>query len=104
MDYGAYGVILMLIMYIFRNNKIKLTIFSILIIIFRFLELGWEWKTGVTEYTVNLAICTMISLIFILLYNGNRGPKSKWFFYWFYPIHIAMLYILSPYTFNLLNL
>lgn len=31
-------------------------------------------------------------------YNGQRGPKSKliqWGFYWFYPIHLFVLFLLS---------
>ena len=35
---------------------------------------------------------------FILLYNGERGPKtrfSKYFFYIFYPIHIWVIYIIN---------
>ncbi len=35
------------------------------------------------------------SAIPIALYNGERGPKCKWFFYWFYPVHLFLLYILS---------
>lgn len=35
---------------------------------------------------------------FILLYNGERGPKtsfSKYFFYIFYPVHIWVIYIIN---------
>ena len=28
-------------------------------------------------------------------YNGQRGTGSRWFFYWFYPGHLAALYVLS---------
>ena len=31
----------------------------------------------------------------LLLYNGQAGRKSKWFFYIFYPAHIYVFYILS---------
>jgi hypothetical protein len=27
----------------------------------------------------------------ICLYNGKRGPKIKWAFYVFYPVHLAVL-------------
>jgi len=34
----------------------------------------------------------MISVIFILLYNGERGRSMKWFFYIMYPAHMLALF------------
>ena len=31
----------------------------------------------------------------IALYNGSRGLKMKYFFYAFYPLHLALLYIVA---------
>ncbi|MCT4687170.1 TraX family protein [Vallitalea sp.] len=37
----------------------------------------------------------VLALPFMVLYNGKRGGKCKYFFYLFYPIHIYVLYILG---------
>ncbi len=38
----------------------------------------------------------MLSLVFLLLYNGSRGFKlSKYFFYIFYPLHIVILQMIA---------
>ncbi|HIX64425.1 MAG TPA: hypothetical protein H9852_08375, partial [Candidatus Mediterraneibacter colneyensis] len=39
------------------------------------------------------------ALPLMLLYNNKRGRNTKWFFYFFYPIHIILLALLS----NVLN-
>lgn len=37
----------------------------------------------------------IFAVIPMLCYNGKRGTGSKRFFYWFYPVHIYVLYVLS---------
>lgn len=37
----------------------------------------------------------LFSLIFIALYSNQEGKKMKYFFYWFYPIHLALLYFIK---------
>ena len=34
---------------------------------------------------------SLISLIFIFMYNGKKGRSMKYFFYLFYPIHFFIL-------------
>ncbi|WP_376716110.1 TraX family protein [Vagococcus lutrae] len=35
----------------------------------------------------------------IALYNGAEGKKMKWFFYIFYPAHIAVIYLVATWFF-----
>lgn len=37
---------------------------------------------------------TSIALIPICIYNGKQGPKTKYLFYAFYPVHLLILYFL----------
>lgn len=98
-DYDMYGVAMMLAFYIFRDNKIKTIIsqvsvyilFSasqILLYLYKFpgttLELAW--------FTQGLSI---LALIFIFMYNGEKGKDLKYFFYAFYPVHLLAIGVIK---------
>jgi len=40
-------------------------------------------------------IGSLLAIPLLLMYKGNRGPRMKWFFYVFYPAHLAILAVLS---------
>lgn len=40
---------------------------------------------------------TSLSLLFILFYNQKEGPKAKYFFYVFYPLHMIVLYLIGKF-------
>lgn len=80
-DYMFMGILLIVAFYLFRGKKVLLAVSLFLITNF----------TGF--YLEGLAT---LSIIFILAYNGERGPKgNKYFFYVFYPAHILLLYCIS---------
>ena len=64
--------------------------------------LGVDSRFGVTTDILfeNPQWMMIFSLIFILMYNGEKGRGLKWFFYIFYPLHIAVLYIISSFLIN----
>lgn len=79
-DYSFMGVLMIVCFYLFRNKKLSLllSIFLLNLIMGPIQVLG------------------TISLLFILLYNGERGPKiNRYIFYAFYPVHIMVLYWIS---------
>lgn len=55
----------------------------------------------VTFAGIFFPIGTILSLFCIRAYNGQRGPSMKYFFYAFYPAHLAILGLLSWLTTNI---
>lgn len=73
-DYGAIGVISIMLLYILRHNKVWQIVGGCLVFL-------WE-------FTAPLAF------IPIGFYNGKRGLRLKYFFYAFYPLHLAVIYVI----------
>ena len=54
------------------------------------------WFTGFyLPYQLLCLLCSWAALPLLARYNGRPGRSGKWFFYWFYPVHMAVLYLLS---------
>lgn len=87
-DYSAMGVALMLIFYLLRERKGLRTIFAALLLAGALVIT--EWYTRIPG--------VLFSLLLINFYSGERGNlKGKYFFYWFYPVHLLLLWL--PYRF-----
>lgn len=79
-DYRQFGVLLIIWFYYWRSTKwVKYLGAAVIMVLLK----GW---TGV--YTIP-------SLIPMLLYNEKQGPKWKWFFYIFYPVHLLVIWGIS---------
>ena len=85
LDYGAYGVILIILFNKLRNNKLYIFI-AFLALNLVILKIG-----NLSE----MQIYSIFSLIPIFLYNGKKGYGMKCFFYLFYPLHFIFLYFLN---------
>ena len=79
-DYGAGGIVLILILYFLRDRQWLKYL--------AMLGLSVLWFGG-TE------IAAMISIIFMLAYNGKHGKNMKYMFYWFYPVHLVVLFFIK---------
>lgn len=93
-DYGAYGIILILMFYILRNKKVFMCLGLILLTILKYIPNIIEYPSIYVSY-IEIIIFTCISLIPICLYNGKEGKKAKYLFYIFYPAHLFILYIIN---------
>lgn len=92
-DYGAFGVILVVSFYLFfRNYKATILSFVFLLII---MSLVPAIDVGVISFSkIDVApIISMFSLIFILAYNYKQGLKAKYLFYVFYPLQFLIIYV-----------
>jgi len=103
-DYKMYGIIMIFILYRFRDSKIKMVISFAILVFVRHIILAYYNGIGISPYVLKICLSIIASLIFILLYNGKQGKKIQKFYYWFYPVHMLVLYLVSPYTFNIFNL
>ncbi len=76
-DYGLGGVLLICCFYITRETPwMRALITSLILYMF---------------YQPS-ELYGILALIPIAFYNGERGPQTKMFFYWFYPLHLLILY------------
>ena len=92
-DYGAFGVLLIFIFYIFKDKKIYMSIATFILCFSKYIISIISFPVFYFQYIL-LAFFTFLSTIFILFYNGKEGPKTKYFFYIFYPLHLLILYFL----------
>lgn len=79
-DYGFLGIITPVLVWLGHSKTEKLIGLTI----------------GLCLISVELGViqlCSLTAVAVLLYYNGKRGKRSmKWFFYGYYPVHIAALY------------
>ncbi len=90
-DYGAYGVAIILIFYIFKNNIITSSMFFIIATLIRYFLPCIKYGIFQKKY-LYLFICTIIPCLFFAAYNGKKGKNTKYLLYLFYPIHLILIY------------
>lgn len=73
-DYSYWGILLIILLYIFRNQKILFTLAGCI-------SLFWEAPACLAFFP-------------IWFYNGKRGFQLKYVFYLFYPCHLLLLAVI----------
>jgi len=97
-DYGFYGVAIILLFYIFRNHKYAMAASFTAATIINYVVKTYILFDNIAQYFEIykiygiLCFSTLMSLFFILLYNGKKGKNTKYLFYLFYPLHLLLLY------------
>ena len=90
MDYGYWGVLLVFVFYLFRNDKAALALGFLGMILIKYAPS--IAKYGFYYHNIFSILGTYAAIIPIVLYNGKQGIKIKYFLYIFYPVHLLALY------------
>lgn len=77
-DYSFYGILMIYFMYLFRNH---LLFYLLSFIPFVFLLTANPY----------LQLFHFLAIIILSLYNGKKGKSLKYFFYFYYPLHLIIL-------------
>lgn len=78
-DYSAFGVLAIIVMYFYREEKAKSMLFG----------------TAVLVISNVLEIFALVDIVFVAKYNKERGLNLKYVFYLFYPVHMLVLYLIA---------
>ena len=92
MDYGYWGVLLVFVFYLCKNNKPAILLSFIILLLLKYLPYILQYNFYY-KYIL-LFLGTFFSIFPILFYNRKQGRKIKYFLYIFYPVHLVFLYIL----------
>lgn len=91
LDYGFYGIILMVIFYLCRNKSWLSAL----------LALAWMlWNFSVGDFLhigpigVDQQFFAVLALPFIYFHTHINPKINKYFFYVFYPVHLLLIFIL----------
>lgn len=79
-DYDVIGVMLILLLYLLRCDKKKRTVYGCIL---------------AAAESIDYFGAAALAFIPINLYNGKKGGmRIQYLFYWFYPLHLMLLYII----------
>lgn len=82
-DYGLWGVMLPVLVYLGRGKWEKLTLFAVGVLLLGLHYGGIQWWG-------------LLSVPLLALYNGKKGVRNIGpLFYWYYPVHLVVIYGLS---------
>lgn len=89
-DYDWSGVLLIAIFYWFGSSRISQCV------------LGYICMAA-TAGDLRFQLALLVPFALLYCYNGERGRAVnglKWLFYWFYPVHMALVAVICPIIFR----
>lgn len=95
-DYADMGVLSIFLFYVAADKKpsVRVPLFALAIVV-----LAFDWQVIVNT----IELFALVSLIPILLHNGQRGAKmNKWVFYAFYPGHLLLLWLIGRFLLHVI--
>ena len=97
-DGGICCIFIIFNFYVFKDKKIIMTVFYILLVtclfgsyLIEYTKNDNELLYSVIKYYLPYYVTTLSAILLIYTYNNKKGKKMKWFFYIFYPFHIILL-------------
>lgn len=91
-DYGIFGVLLILVFYFVKDKKLSLSLGAACLVL---LTLKMMLLAGFTLRST-VQFLSILSLLLLYFYNGNKGKVNlKWLFYIFYPLHLLVILIIT---------
>lgn len=105
-DGGTLFIIQGILMYVLRKNRKRQVFVFCMTSIALYIIIPFLYIPGLTIKllcTVYFEWMSIFAAILMLMYNGERGKGSKKLFYWFYPGHVYIFYILSFILYVILN-
>lgn len=96
-DYGAEGVLLVVLFYLTRGHKWApiLQFFGMWLIFSPGHAMFLNWLGGIR---VTVQECALLAVIPIACYNGRKlggSQAAQWGFYFFYPAHLLVLWLIG---------
>ena len=96
---GIMCVLLFVALYLFKDIPILLADVMLCYSYVAYKGANRAWNNEFLRFDVfnmwSFQYFAVFALIFMLLYNGQKGKGSKYFYYIFYPLHVWGLYIIQ---------
>ena len=95
-EYGGMGVLFIFTIYAIKPKWLRLVAMSGFALS-QFIPLIPAHYLGIEirfEYFL-MILFALATVPLVAMYNGQRGPRIKWLFYWAYPIHLVLLAVIT---------
>ncbi|MFW6387019.1 MAG: TraX family protein [Bacillota bacterium] len=90
-DYGAFGVLLIFLIHHYREDFSRLLLASLFLYVAFFVVPNYRTLLAGKFNFGLIQVFALLAFPLMNIYNGERGPRLKYFFYFFYPGHLFIL-------------